>query len=84
MLKISFQKRNSLMGHTEVEILLGVDQKDSDVAPLVKVIASPYGLSVSGQVSNDRELEKLAEMVGNGWAEYLAMKPKLVTTLSGH
>lgn len=84
MLKIDREKRQSLMGHAEIEYRLGVAQRDSEATPLVRVIASQHGISIAGQVSDQEELEKLAEMVGLGWSDHLSMKPRISTTLSGH
>jgi hypothetical protein len=84
MLKIDREKRQSLLGHVEVEYRLGLPQKGSDATPLVRVIASQYGVSIAGQVSGQDELERLAEMVGHGWADHLNLKPRLSTTIAGH
>lgn len=84
MLKVEREKRQSLMGHTEVEYRLVVEQKSTAGQPLVRVIASPHGITVDGHVGGEEELNKLAQMVGHGWSDYLSLKPKIVSPHAGH
>ena len=84
MLRTLRTKRDSLMGHVEVELTIGIEQRDQSFNTLVRVIASKHGVQIAGMVSGHDELEALAQAVSEAWNEYINLKPKLITTLSGH
>lgn len=76
MLRIDRKKRDTLEGHTEIEYRLEIEGKESE--PTVRVIASKRGISIFGQVTDREELEKFAEMVGEGWQDFQNLRTKIV------
>lgn len=50
-----------------------------------EIRATRQGLEVRGvRVTTEQELDQLAKMVSEAWGEHRRLKPKLVTSLSGH
>lgn len=86
-LKFNREKISSLMGHTEVRYTEVGTSGDKSETPFT-ITADPMGVRFSGggstHISSQEDLEAFASTVGAAFHDFVALKPKLVRTISGH
>jgi hypothetical protein len=78
-MKFERKKISALTGNTEVHFSL--DSSD------FKIIADQSGIRLRGEsptLYENEELQSFAKAVSDAFKDHLKLKPKLVSTLSGH
>ena len=87
-------KWTGLDQRTVVSFVQVVPQKEGDTTKEVSTVdpftitVSPSGISFKGsmvgELQEQKELQEFAKLIGDVWKERLSLRPKLVTSPSGH